>query len=858
MNIVHKNLIERFSAPLKEFYSRRIIFWLDEDNDFTELIDEIEIDNVKIVKLTGSNNFAVKHLLTYEDTESNYLVYNPLSYSNLEDNWLLDIQLYSEEFLADDISIKMDELRINKNPEMRKTTKLYKKFLDSEQRRSNLKSLGKDYNKPYDLHKDIIGILCGLKNPTFKDIIIKVLSDDLEIENNKSLINIEKFGNIDLFWEIINKHTGFHINQENNSLLDFTTTIFITALSQNLSEQSLNGIERYISDTSKAFCYDLVHEWISRRDNKVLDIAKVVEDELNLYNRFNTFDMNTLVNIDIFPCIDEIILNKCFSNISEKIFKSNDILEINDKRRTSAWFYLTEYYFDCLYYIAKMEAFYQRFINGFHIVEAFKITELYDKELYKMDTYYRKFHFYFLKIQQSGISNLSDNLKNCLDYIESLYQNWFLRNLNDSWYNSINKDLEELGFIHNIGQQKTFYSYKVNSKEFKNSKLFIIISDAFRYEVAKELVAKLISDTNGEANITPMQSIFPSVTKCGMSALLPHKELSLSSKNEVLIDGKSTNGIENRQAILQSKNKNSIAIRYKDLLDKKGRERRDYVKGMEIIYIYHDIIDAIGDKLATENRVFEACDTAINEICGIVKTITGDMNGTNILITSDHGFLYTNTPLLESQKISKDTIDGEIYEIGRRYALTSLKTNSEYLAKIKLSNFYKDTDMVGYAPKDITRIKLAGGGSNFVHGGITIQEMIIPYIQYKHIRHNSKRFKEIQNVELELLDSNRKLSNFSFNIEFLQTQAVADKMIASTYSIYFADEDNILISDTKTVIADKTSKERSERKHKAKFNLKQMKFEKNKKYYLVITNNIDIPQKIEYQIDIAFNINFDD
>ena len=110
--VIRKRLEARFAAPLPEFYKRRIIFWHDEDQSFGEMIDELNIQEVKVLKLTGSNNFYAKQLLSEDDTISNYLVYNPISYNDIQDNWLLDIECYSEEFRADLLSMRMDEFGI--------------------------------------------------------------------------------------------------------------------------------------------------------------------------------------------------------------------------------------------------------------------------------------------------------------------------------------------------------------------------------------------------------------------------------------------------------------------------------------------------------------------------------------------------------------------------------------------------------------------------------------------------------------------------------------------------------------------------------------------------------------------------
>ena len=86
---VIQDLNRRFEAPLPEFYKRRIIVWHDEDREFEDKLDDVNIDNVKIVALNGSNAFEVKKLLCCDDTASNYILYCPISYDNPDDNWFI-------------------------------------------------------------------------------------------------------------------------------------------------------------------------------------------------------------------------------------------------------------------------------------------------------------------------------------------------------------------------------------------------------------------------------------------------------------------------------------------------------------------------------------------------------------------------------------------------------------------------------------------------------------------------------------------------------------------------------------------------------------------------------------------------
>lgn len=51
---VIRDLNRRFAAPLPEFYQRRIIFWYDEDKEFEDKLDQVVLENAKVIALTGN------------------------------------------------------------------------------------------------------------------------------------------------------------------------------------------------------------------------------------------------------------------------------------------------------------------------------------------------------------------------------------------------------------------------------------------------------------------------------------------------------------------------------------------------------------------------------------------------------------------------------------------------------------------------------------------------------------------------------------------------------------------------------------------------------------------------------------
>lgn len=168
--------------------------------------------------------------------------------------------------------------------------------------------------------------------------------------------------------------------------------------------------------------------------------------------------------------------------------------------------------------------------------------------------------------------------------------------------------------------------------------------------------------------IDDMEGTFPTIIPFGMTALLPNTRLQTEIRNnnlKVLVDRESTD-MPNRQKVLQKANKNSRVLKYDDLIHMKSEERRAEVKGMEVVYIYHDQIDAAGH--ASESGVFSACDKTIVEIKNLVRILVTDFSAANIMITSDHGFLYTYKEFTEVDKISKENFEG-LVEYGRRYAI---------------------------------------------------------------------------------------------------------------------------------------------------------------------------------------------
>ncbi len=855
-----QDLNRRFAASLPEFYKRRIIFWYDEDQEFIDKLDEIQINGAKVIALTGTNNFYVKKLLNKDDTTSNYLVYSPISYEDQEDDWLLDIELYSEEFRADLISMWMDEMGVPQTADLRRGFKMYRKFFNAQARRNKVMAQSAVPAKISQLQVAIMAVLAGLKDAKPNAIIKAVLRNGLKAGENHVYQEFVNYGIDEAFWLMVTQGSGY--KEDEPDLKHLAAHLILTASTRTMRQEFLAGLEAFISNAHQAYCYDFVSDWMhSENADEIYTIAEYLENEMKLHQRFMKLQTADLLDTEVFPCVNEVILVKLMTEISNHIIDVDTIIQTVEKRRTCVWYEDLKNCYEGILQVARMQAFFKEHSSGFHTVEPAKVWKEYTTKYYIMDTYYREFHKSYSESLKNYHGELSDLFTHVMERVEGLYVTWFLGQLGNNWSDACADNLREYGRVLEIPQQTDFYRHQVSVSD---SKVYVIVSDAMRYEVAASLAEQLRRETQAKVELKSMQAVFPTMTKFGMAALLPHKALSVELKTgkterlAVLADGQSTEA-PNRDNLLKAADPASVALKYKDIIGMKRAGRQARVKGMNVVYIYHDTIDEAGHLDSSIFTAFTACDTAIEELKNMVRIIVNEWGGANVIITSDHGFLYTHSPLSEDDKVDKTTESDQDVEIGRRYAIMQQGAQPQYLLPVKFLG--GDTSYDAFAPRESIRIKMKGAGLNFVHGGISLQEMVVPVIEYHFLRNQSSEYRrnkskyDTKPVKISLLSAHRKISNMIFSLNFYQKDPVGGNREAATYQLYFTDSAGKSISDVQKIIADKTSDNGQNRTFRCSFNLKSLKYDNKEIYYLVIADADGlVVSREEFQIDIAFAV----
>ncbi|MFA9423673.1 MAG: BREX-1 system phosphatase PglZ type A, partial [Sedimentibacter sp.] len=399
--------------------------------------------------------------------------------------------------------------------------------------------------------------------------------------------------------------------------------------------------------------------------------------------------------------------------------------------------------------------------------------------------------------------------------------------------------------------QQDFYNKYIH---YNKDKVVVIISDAMRYEVGHSLFLKLQSDEKCTTKLEAMLSVLPSNTRLGMAALLPHKTLEMTDEYKVLVDEMSCDDLKQREAILNKYSPNSRCVQFDDVKVMKKDGLRETFTGMDVVYIYHNQIDARGDKLNTENEVFTACKEAIDEIHALIKRLSASANTYHFIVTADHGFIYKRDKLQESDKI----INGACKDafVNRRFIISEQPLQDDGIVSLSMGKVLDNSDKkVISFPLSSNVFKVSGGGQNYVHGGSSPQEMIIPVIDVK----TEKGHIETYTAQITLVSMVQKITNLISSLDFIQSEPLSDVVKVASYIVFFISEDNEKISNECIYVADKIDNDPQKRIFRLRFNFKNKKYDKSKRYYLVAYDEKNGLEVLRHDVvmDIAFSNNFD-
>ncbi len=832
-------LIETLLKENTKKRNRKILFWYDEKQEYGEFVSSLNIDNTEVI-IYEDNSFWIRYHLEYEEKDKNIIIYFPLERIKGIKNPLLDLESLNSDYIFNPDSTTMRIKNLGLDEECRKVIKKYSKFFNNKKREDLFRDFEIEKNED-NIDYIVTAIILNIKSVSDDDILKNIML--AYYSEYKKIEELSKFGSQSFILDLFNNTFGTNANSFDDFDECFKSLIF-TYFAYDIKDiEKIARYNKYILKTKTTNVYVFVNSLM--RDILTKEcfekVALDIQNEFGIDGLLDKMDIDSYKYSDAFNIVDI----KLSSYIVEQLISNSPeysrYLELINIRESKYFYRKYENVYNMLKYSVIFIEKLSKVQDNIKVDEIEIFSKKYAEELCLIDTYYRKIYYYFDNIEDK------DEYIVLKDKIENMYVNNFISNLSIKW----SEMLEGMPSYNanRLVMQNTFYKRYVKPYYDKKDRVIVIISDAFRYECALELTEK-IKSIGTKVDLDYMLGTVPSYTKLGMASLLPNKKIEMKKdSDDIIVDDMASSSIKDRDSILKNERQDSFAIKYEDLYSVTKKEWKKMFTGQKVVYIYHDTVDNSGEH--NENKIFEACEEAINELEKLVKDLHLTFGGINAFITADHGFFYKRGKLENHEKVSKDN---EATKQKTRYSYSENKNLDEGLLSIDLKYIFGENSGYVNVPKGNTIFARQGTGINYVHGGAMPQEIIVPVIDFK----SSRTSEENKKVTITYSGLTTKITNAITYLEFLQDMNVDEKWEPCRYLLHFEDEAGNRISDECTIIANYENTEVKNRFFKEKFVFKNMEYNRDNIYYLVIIDEETgiVAEKIKFMIDITIINNF--
>lgn len=809
---------EGIQSRLKALFEQSpVVVWNDAACEFGDALGELDLPGVTILAEREGERFELKALVNDLREGERLLVYRPGERGTGPD-WLSDVTCYAPAFAADAMTMRLADLGARDTPEMRAMVRRLAALLRRKRPLGRLRELRDHYDSPRELALAAMVVALGANVPMSEDwVVLAFLREAFEKGAANVCARLDRSGVLDPFRDMLREYVGFtgFVERDDELAVHVLMGALGIVVPEAASLSACDGTAMRHSGEVARLWSQLAQGMGVERD-ALARAAGVAEDTFGLRALLAACDTATLARVDCLPEADLIVYERVLDELEQGNPLDEQLRGALGHLRTSVWRDRHQALLAMIDAAVEMNAFHREYLGQIRAgcADAAGVWEAYASEWYRMDAAYRRFRAaYGPALGEEPC--LEDVLGGLSARMESLYRRWYLRETSAVWERFALGDLASQGYVSDVPRQSGFFVTEVEPILHRARRAWVIVSDALRYEVAAELADRLERTTQGQTHLSSVQAVFPSITSCGMAALLPHASLTFVPRAgedgpgalDALADGMPTQGTPARERVLQAYLDTYHAGRTARALQanaftKMGRdERREAVGDAAVVYLYHNRIDAIGDDALTEDDVCSACADAIDELSRLVSLIVREFRATDVLITADHGFQYMAESPAEADKVALSEVRGRVLAYGRRYVVGGPGLSSDSLAPVTLSPV-SDTGLCGLAPRECVRVRKAGGGERYVHGGISLQELCVPVLHFRNFRAGSKGFRERTRATLSLVSPLPAITNLSFEVEVLQDEPVGSKTLPATYELQVMDPGGEAVTESRRVRAE--------------------------------------------------------
>lgn len=778
----------RIHFSIQDLFQRnRLIFWYDAAGEWRQAFDSFAGKDVRKLMVQG-NEFGTKVTILGAAPTERFLIYVPAACPAAADNWLLDLLLQGHEFKADRASLAVQEVGLAY--EFRTLAEQHVEFFKDARNTQKLKELVTQDDEAGEIRLKMLAVLAKTQveieavllaflNQAAKDEMFDPVADTLMIH-----------GLAEPFWREVRRCFGYA--SLTPSIRDFVISLF----------RGADPLENGIALTAQGVVF--MQRWKdSQQNTPSFQIWSArLERELNVAQRLEAQgDKVDLGAADAFEVFDKFIIHRLCQKF-EHGAATDALLKTIQARRQSFWYSHHEDGYLAIKHAIELRELLTRAELTMDSIEAG--VERYQASWWKIDRAYRLCCFH---LRSYGQVNVMEALET---WVTKSYVNNYLLPLSDRWSDQVRPMSKWT--CSTLPAQRDFVLNRVVPFLEKGQKIFVIISDALRYEAAADLAERIKSENRFTAEVSAMFGGLPSYTQLGMASLLPGTELTIDTESDslaVAVDGRSAMGTENRDKILKSQlDGRGTAIQAEHFLALNSKtEGRSLMKENDVIYIYHNVIDKTGDSAATESKTLDAVEKAFEELLQIIKKVAA-INGSNMLLTADHGFLFQQDEVHEGDLTALPGTQTWLNR-NRRFALADDIKESAGVKVFTAMQLGLAGEWSCAFPCSLGRFPLQGSGKRYVHGGFSLQEIVIPVV---HI--NKSRADDTGRVQVEIMQVPSKITTGQVAFSLYQDKPVTAKRLPRELRVGIYSQNGTCLSEIKTVKMESKDEEARNRETK--------------------------------------------
>lgn len=805
--------ISEIENRIKEQFARgnHTLFWEDEPGEYVDAAGSLDLGMGVVIDVTGSE-LSAKRLVLRRRPAENVVLYRAGGAPRPEDDFLYDVKLASNPFSCRTEAVWASECGV---PSALATTLVeHARFFRSKERRARLAECVLEKSTAQGVRLAMLACCAESRSENSRDAVRDVvgrLLADLGSGRDKTMRLIMECGLAPCLWAAVTDVIGYRAPTGEEPSVEDLAIEMIRARCGDL----LLRIGTPLKADAVRVLNDLASAGRTRPafDALVREYGQPLVEAVDASRR----TMEGIGENDTLPIFDGWIVEDMLSRAIAGTLRSADARAEMSLRAHTLWF---PEYEDCYEAVASALG----LLEGAGLYESSRssrttaegLFEAYRSEWYRIDGEYR----HFVNAMRGVPSRFRSAAEELASRVSAAYHE-YLSDLANRWQ----EHLMDAGSYPppTVPSQPAFFSCRVQGAlpaAENGRRVGVIVSDAMRYEVAAELAARLgsgnLSMGRGAVRVSceAMACMIPSYTQLGMAALLPPGTMEVVPETgNVLKDGRPTAGLANRRKIVESAVPGSVLVQATEVLE----VGLPPVGDAPLVVVYHNAIDKRGDSRDTEGEVFAACEDAIEQVASIAGELLREGCG-KVFVTADHGFLYQDRAIAESDFAEDDEIEdyvasqGGRLTYGRRFLIGLAFPKSDVLLEYASSELSLDGNSRVALPRGISRLRLRGSGARYVHGGASLQEDVVPVVTIERERRaGGPKLTGVQGF----LCGRSAITGASVLLDVYQTEPCSDEVAPLTVRVgLYAPDDagRLLSSSERTLELASTSSSSEERK----------------------------------------------